>query len=98
MKKRTTTLPTAEKILETVGENIRLARKRRHWTMEGMAKRANISRPTLYAIENGSPKVAIGKYLNVAFALKMGNDFLAIAGNDSFGRRLQDANLLNKKH
>ena len=98
MKKQTIILPTAKKILAIVGENIKLARKRRRWTMENMSERANISRPTLYFIEKGSPKVAIGKYLNVVSALKMGNDFLAIAGNDSFGRILQDADTLNRKH
>jgi transcriptional regulator with XRE-family HTH domain len=51
-------LPKLEQILIEVGENIKLARLRRRLSTEQIAERANISRPTLWAIEKGSSTVA----------------------------------------
>jgi DNA-binding XRE family transcriptional regulator len=52
--------PKYSSILETLGENIKLARKRRNLTTIQVAERADIARSTLYQIEKGNPKVAIG--------------------------------------
>lgn len=83
--------------MATLGENIKLARLRRKLTAEQVAERAGISRRTLVSVEKGSPGVAMGIYLQVLFVLGMANDFLLIAGNDSLGRKLQDANLKSPK-
>ncbi len=58
--------PKYNSILETLGENIKLARKRRSLTTIEVAERADIARSTLYEIEKGSPKVAMGAYFNVS--------------------------------
>jgi transcriptional regulator with XRE-family HTH domain len=98
MTKRTTILlPKAQKSLSEVGENIKLARLRRKFSSEQVAERANISRPTLVAIENGSPNVSVGSYLKVLFVLGLENDFFNIGKDDILGRRLQDAGLTVKK-
>lgn len=89
-------MPTAEKILMQVGQNIRLARLRRRHKVSEIAERTNIGRNTLFFIESGSAKVSIGKYLSVLFALGLEKDFLMIAGDDKFGRGLQDAKLSPK--
>jgi transcriptional regulator with XRE-family HTH domain len=53
-------LPKLQRILNQVGENIRLARLRRRFSAEMLAERAHISRNTLRAIESGSPQVSFG--------------------------------------
>lgn len=87
-------LPKYQLILEQMGENIKLARKRRKLTTLQVAERADIARTTLYQIEKGSEKVAIGAYFNVLRVLGLQNDFLKIAFDDVLGRKLQDIELL----
>jgi transcriptional regulator with XRE-family HTH domain len=52
-KNRVIISPALEDILETVGENIKLARLRRKITATMLAERAGISRVTLRKVENG---------------------------------------------
>lgn len=93
--KRTVIFPKYQKIFDTLGENIKLARKRRKLTAVQLAERAAIHRVTLRAIENGNPSVSIGSYFNVLRALNLQNDFLKLAADDELGRKLQDFDLLN---
>ena len=86
--------PKHQKILEQVGENIRLARKRRHFTTIQVAERAGIDRTTLYRIEKGNSRVIIGAYFNVLCVLGLHGDFLKLASDDVLGRKLQDLRLL----
>jgi len=76
-----------------MGANIKLARLRRRLSAEQIAERANISRPTLLAIEKGSPTVSMGSYLLVLQVLGLEKDFLAVAKDDELGRKLQDARI-----
>lgn len=92
--KKAILLPKYQKILDGIGENIKLARKRRKLTAEQVAERAGIHRATLYRVEKGDPAVAIGIYFNVLKVLNLENDFSKIAANDEFGRKLQDLDLL----
>jgi len=85
--------PQHRKILEQLGENIKLARKRRKLTTTQVAERANIDRTTLYYIERGRPSVSIGNYFNVLRALNLHEDFLKLAADDELGRKLQDMDL-----
>ena len=85
------------RILMELGENIKLARLRRKYSAEQVAERADISRPTLAAIEKGQPTVSIGSYLQVLFVLGLADDFLRVAGDDELGRKLQDAKLIVKE-
>ncbi len=90
-------LPKLEKILAGIGESIKLARLRRKLSTEQVAERANISRPTLWAIEKGTSTVAMGAYAQVLFVLGFEKDLLKLAGEDPLGRKLQDAKLLVKE-
>lgn len=95
--KKQVVFPNQQKILEKVGENIKLARKRRNLTAIQVSERAGIDRSTLVRIEKGDSRVSLGAYFNVLRVLGLQDDFLKIATDDDFGRRLQDLKLLSKK-
>ena len=92
--KKAIILPKYQKIFDGLGENIKLARKRRKLTTEQVSERAGIHRATLHRIEKGDPSVAIGIYFNVLKVLNLESDFSKIAQDDEFGRKLQDLDLL----
>jgi transcriptional regulator with XRE-family HTH domain len=92
--KKNIIFPKHLQILERLGENIKLARKRRKLTTVQVAERADIDRTTLYQIEKGNPKVSMGAYFNVLRVLGLQDDFLKLAANDTLGRKLQDLDLL----
>lgn len=94
--KKQTLLPRFLKILGQLGENIKLARKRRKLTTIQVAERAGIDRTTLYHIEKGNPSVSMGAYFNVLRVLGLQDDFLKLAADDTFGRKLQDLELIGK--
>lgn len=85
--------PKYQKILEQVGENIKLARKRRRFTTIQVAERAGIDRSTLYEIEKGKSSVSLGAYFNTLRVLGLQDDFLKLAADDEYGRKLQDLQL-----
>ena len=89
--------PKYQKILEQVGENVKLARKRRKYTTIQVAERANIDRSTLYEIEKGNASVSLGAYFNTLRVLGLQEDFLKLAADDEYGRKLQDLELTGAK-
>lgn len=95
--KKTILYPKHQRILDELGENIKLARKRRKLTTIQTAERAGIDRSTLYEIEKGNPSVSMGAYFNTLRVLGLQDDFLQLAADDTYGRKLQDLNLLTKK-
>ena len=99
MKKATyNILPGTEKILQTMGEQIKLARLRRGLSTELVAERAGISRASLWKVEKGDPSVAMGIYAAVLHALNnLDKDLILVARDDEFGRQLQDLKLIKGK-
>ncbi|MDX2432548.1 MAG: helix-turn-helix transcriptional regulator [Bacteroides sp.] len=95
-KKKIVLLPKTKRILSEMGENLKLGRLRRKLSAEQVAERANISRPTLVAIEKGSPAVSMGSYLLVLQVLGLEKDFLLVAKDDELGRKLQDAGMITR--
>lgn len=86
---------TATKSLKEMGENIKMARLRRHLTQKLVAERASISRVTLTKIEKGDPSVSIGSYAAVLHALDgLGKEFSKVAKDDELGRTIQDLGLV----
>ena len=56
-------LPNAvQASLGTLGENLRIGRKRRKVSLRAWALRMKVSVPTLIAMENGDPRVGMGVY------------------------------------
>ena len=97
-KKSVVLMPGTKVIMETMGEQIKMARLRRRISAELSAERAGISRATLWAVEKGSPSVSIGTYAAVLHSLNgMDKDLLFIAKDDEFGRKLQDLELPIRK-
>ncbi|MGN0307718.1 MAG: helix-turn-helix transcriptional regulator [Lachnospiraceae bacterium] len=97
-KKTVAVMPETKRILETMGEQIKMARLRRNLATELVAERVGISRATLWAVEKGTPTVSIGTYAAVLHALGgMDKDFELVAKDDEFGRRLQDLNIQSRQ-
>jgi len=89
-------MPGTMKQLGQVGEQIRLARLRRKYSVKMVSDRAGISRATLWKVEKGDPGVAIGIYAKVLAAIGLPNDITLLARDDELGRLIQDAELLDK--
>ena len=91
-------LPQIQNKLSQMGEQIKLARLRRHLSSELVAERAGVSRATVSAIEKGNASVSFGAYAAVRHALGgLEKDLLLIAKDDELGRKLQDLELTNRQ-
>ena len=83
-------LPSLQRRMTAIGENLRLARLRRGLTAAQVAERADISRKTLTEVEKGSSAVSFGVYCNVLFVLGLDKDLDNVGADDELGRKLQD--------
>ncbi len=92
-RKSTIQHPAVQRLLEQLGENIRVARLRRGFSMQLVAERAGMSRTTLRSIERGEAGVTLGAYANVLHSLGLHADLGLVARDDELGRKLQDAEL-----
>ncbi len=95
--KKQVLFPKHQKIMEQLGENIKLARKRRKLTTIQVSERAGIDRSTLYQIEKGNGSVSMAAYFNTLRVLGLQDDFLKLAADDILGRKLQDFSLIGKQ-
>ncbi len=86
-----------EQKMQTVGEQIKLARLRRNLSVAQVAERATCSPLTVSRIEKGVPTVAIGIYLRVLYALQLDDDIVRLAQKDELGHALQDISLVKKR-
>ncbi len=90
-------MPAVGRLLVALGNNIRLARKRRGLSAALLAERAGMSRPTLRALERGAASVTIGAIANVLHCLGLAGELGLVARDDKVGRELQDAALSGGK-
>lgn len=98
MKHVPTMTIATERILKEMGSQIRLARLRRNMPTSLVCEKADISRMTLWQIENGSPSVSIGSYAMVLQALGgLEDDLLLVAKDDVLGRTIQDLGLKERR-
>lgn len=67
--------PAARDAAVVLGQQVRLARAAKKWTLADLARAAGVSTYVVSATEKGSPSVSIGNVLNIA----------AIAGVPLFG-------------
>ena len=78
-----------------MGEQIMLARKRRHLSMQDIADRATVTRLTVSKEEHGDPTVSMGIYARVLFALNLENDITLLTADDALGRQPQSCRSLS---
>src|SRR5271169_3961370 len=82
-----------KRLLQSLGERIRLARLRRKLGVDITCERAGISRMTLYRAEAGNSAVALGTIVRILSVLGLESDLDQIAQDDKLGRLLQDNEL-----
>lgn len=63
---RHVTSPAVDEALQILGTSIREARLRRRWTLDQLAERVGVSRPTIIKAERGDPTVAAGTLFEAA--------------------------------
>jgi transcriptional regulator with XRE-family HTH domain len=88
--------PAYQQSLNQLGENIKLACKRRKYTQTLLSERTGLSRMTIRKITQGDPTVSIGHYTAVLGVLGLVGDWKLVAQDDDLGRKLQDIALLKK--
>lgn len=79
--------------IQQLAERIRVARKRRGWTIAEAAAKAGIHRNTLTALELGKPGVAMSSYVCVLWVLGLDRTLEAVADpdRDAHGKTLEAA-------
>ena len=97
IRRKPVIMPKTEKILQQMGDQIRLSRLRRDISVEMVAERAGISRASVWSVEKGSPSVSLGIYAKVLAAIGMQEELLQICREDKLGRELQDQKLDTRK-
>jgi len=95
-KRKATVFPKNQKVLSLLGENIKLACKRRGYTQSIIAERTGLSRLTVRKIQKGDSTVSIGHYVAVLSVLGLAEDLSKVASDDELGRKLQDIKLMSK--
>lgn len=101
MPKHISVLPqAARRALSTLGADMSAARRRRRLPLEVLAERALTTRQTVARIERGDPRVAIGTWAAVLFALGLVDRLgtLADAARDALGRALEEERLPQRVH
>lgn len=93
-RRKAVIFPSNQNYLSQLGENIRLAYKRRKYTQKLLSERTGLSRMTIRKIEQGDPTVSIGHYVAVLGVLGLASDLTLVAKDDELGRKLQDIALL----
>jgi transcriptional regulator with XRE-family HTH domain len=68
--------------VEVMGNNIRIARKRRGWTLDAMAGSMLVTRKTLSRLEAGDPSVGLSVMAAALHVLGIVNDLRDIAAPD----------------
>lgn len=85
--------PTLEQDLSQLGENLRLARKRRKWSVENVRQKVKCSKGTLQDAEKGRPTVSLGVYLMLLdlYGFELNLSETTHPKNDQIGWSLQES-------
>lgn len=87
----------AKEALAQLGEQIRMARKRRRWTIAELAKKIGVSSPTIIALEKGEPTVSVGLLVSTLWTLGLETELRNLANpNDIEGIKLMNTRLPKK--
>lgn len=87
----------AKEALKELGGQIRLARKRRLWTIAEMAKKMDVSSPTVMSLEKGEPTVSVGIVFSALWMLGLEAELLQLTHpHDSEGIKMMNLRLPKK--
>ena len=95
-KQRAVLFPDQQRVVETLGQNLLLARKRRKLTRKALCERTGLNKGTVARIEKGDPGVSMGHYVRVLAALSLLDDLTKVGLKDDLGRKLQDIQALGE--
>lgn len=77
--------------LATLGQSLRLARRRRNLTQDEMADRMGVSRPTYSQLERGTPTVGLGILLRALTILGYPERLGGLLSEDTIGDAMDDS-------
>ena len=80
--------PRLKGVLQLLGENIQLARKRRGFSLQMMESRTGMVRKTCSKIESGDPSVSLGNYVKVLTCLGLEEDIPGIGFDNEFKQNI----------
>ena len=83
--------------LSELGNQIRMARRRRKLTIKTVAERAQCSELTVIRAEKGLPTISIGIYAKILYAMGLTSDISLWAKTDPQGNALEQNKLLKHK-
>lgn len=86
--------PKQRRVLNSFGEDLLLAMKRRGYTKKLICDRTGFDNKTVNKVFAGDPGVAIGTYLKIMSILGMEENFAEMAAHDEVGIKLQNIQLL----
>ena len=87
----------AKEALAQLGEQIRMARKRRQWVIMEKKKKIGVSSPTIIALEKGTPTVSVGVLVSTLWTLGLETELINLANpNDIEGIKLMNTRLPKK--
>ncbi len=87
----------AKEALQFLGVQMRMARKRRFWTIADLAAKVGVSAPTIIALEKGEPTVSAGVLVSALWTLGMEGELVELTTpKDDEGIKLMN-NRLPKK-
>lgn len=90
--------PMIQAQLKQLGENLAIARKRRHEPRRDWAARIGVSEPTLMRMEQGDPSVSMGIYATALWLLGRAQEIAALAAPEfDRGALEQDVRLAQKR-
>lgn len=81
------------KRLKTLGSRVRIARKRRGFSVQELAEKVGINRNTLTALELGKPGIALSAVVKILWTLGLDSSLDAVANpdTDTHGKALEGA-------
>jgi len=88
---------SAERALKDLGNEVRLARKRRRWTIAELASKMGVSAPTVIGVEQGQPTVGMGILFSALWILGLEKELFTLSHpEDRVGQELVNRQLPKK--
>ncbi len=87
----------AKEALKELGGHIRMARKRRLWTIAELSQKVGVSSPTIISLEKGESTVSVGVLVSALWTLGLEAELRALTTlNDVEGIKLMNMRLPEK--